>query len=229
MGQQEDSWQPVATALGMSAQTGLGNGEPARRPLAVEDRTRLTVRGSLSVTVHAGAQLRAECRGDANLLDLVKVRVSQDVLFIELEDEVEARHPPQVELWIPDLREVEARDSARLDVRGVEGDLAAMAREAGQVTLTGRAGTLRLTGAEAARLESAHCPARDGVVQLSGVARARLSGLRTLWADCSGASQLDCEGRPERQEIRCSGLALVRFHRTWGAPVRPWARFLPPR
>jgi hypothetical protein len=229
MKQQMDSWLPVASALGLSAQTGLGTGEPACRPLEVEDRTRLIVRGSLSVTVHAGLPLRAECLGDANLLDLVKARVSQDVLILELDDEVEARHPPRVELWIPHVRMVEVRDSARLDVHCVEGDLAAVAREAGQLSLQGRAATLVLTGAEAARLESARCPAQNVVVHLSGVARARLRGLRSICADCSGASQLDCVGRPEQREIHCSGLALVNFHREWGAPAHPWARFLPPR
>jgi len=223
-----DSWLPVATVLGLSAQSGLGSGEAARRPLAVEDCPHLTVRGSLAVTVRAGAP-QAACLGDANLLDLVTATVSGDELVLELADEVEARHPPRVELWLSDLRRLEVRDEARLEARQLSGEVVVVAREAGQAELAGRVESLVVTGGEASRVEAAGCEARDLFVQLSGVARARLRGGRSLCAECSGASQLDCHGRPERRDVHCTGLAMVHYHREWGAPARQWARFLPPR
>lgn len=197
---------------GMSYGTGIkGNGVDSSRELELSSFQHLVVSHSLDVVVHCGEPVRGQLQGDANLLDLVTIDQSGDVLRLGIEGEIHGDHSLLVELWTGNLHSVEASGATTVDVFALKADeFKVGASGASDVRLEGEVGRMTIDLSGASDLKARPCPARHISADLSGASDAKVTVVESLDADCSGASDLYYWGHPEKVRVDTSGAASAK-------------------
>jgi hypothetical protein len=227
-------WVVVAcvTAALASGCTGIdeptisGSGSVVASPVSVPTFTRIEIIGTFHVTVTAGAP-SVTLHVDENVVDLVDVHVSDDILHIGLKSGTGIRDANLA-------AEVSAGSLAGVDVSGASevtlgagvagssvdlsasgasrllGDLAvARARlelsGACHAELSGSAGALDLVVSGASNLQGDGLTVGALTADLSGASSATLAVTDTLSADLSGASSLHYRGTPTVTHQQTSG------------------------
>jgi hypothetical protein len=205
---------PLGLVLSCCAQAGVrGNGQRAVRALDLAPFNHVEAGSVLKLVIHAGEPARGEISGDANLVELVRVKQKGERLTFEVEKEVDTKLPLQVELWIPDLRSLDLSGASSCEALELDQPkLRLNASGASRVVLAGQVGVLICDLSGASRLIARACQAARAEVELSGASKGEISVQEVLSMSCSGASHLEYWGRPTLDRMDTSGAASIKSH-----------------
>jgi hypothetical protein len=216
---------------GSGSNTVTGSGRLISRQLPVSGVTSVVIGASFVVHVALGAPEQATIRFDDNLADLIDARVSNGTLRIGLKPGSSVRNATMTaEVTVRQLDRLRAAGASdvtlasapagpalQLDVSGAS-KLTGPVRvdrlevsEAGAcvVTLSGNAGSMRLTAAGASQLRGGDLSVADLDATLSGASQATVAVSHTLAATADGVSMLRYRGSPRITRQQTSGVSSI--------------------
>ncbi len=188
-----------------------GSGVRGVREVPLADFQALEGSGALEIVVHCGEAARAEVRGDDNLLDLVQFNQQGGRLVLDLRQDISSRSSLQIELWTPTLEELEISGACEVKVLNVQSShLEIELSGASELELSGQTGRLELDQSGASELEGHTFSADIAHVDISGASEATFIVNKSIAGECSGASELELLGQPERVNVECSGASSIK-------------------
>jgi putative autotransporter adhesin-like protein len=212
---------------GLDQPTITGSGSVVASPVAVGSFSRLEVGSAFHVDVTTGSTETVTLHVDENVLDLVDVHVSGEVLHIGLKPNSNVNDAAlRADVTARELTGVDANGAAQVTLNGPLGsssvDLSASGAGhltgslqtdharlelsgASHATLSGSAGALDVEASGASDLEGEGLQVEDLTVELSGASSATLAVSGTISADLSGASSLHYTGSPSFRRREVSG------------------------
>jgi hypothetical protein len=212
---------------GLDQPTITGSGSVVASPVAVGSFSRLEVGAAFHVDVTTGSTETVTLHVDENVLDLVDVHVSGDVLHIGLKPDANVNDAGlSADVTARELSGVDASGAAQVTLNGPleaspvdlsasgAGQLTASLHTdharlqlsgASHATLSGTAGALDLEASGASNLQGGGLHVEDLTVELSGASSATVAVSGTMSADVSGASSLHYTGSPSFRRREVSG------------------------
>lgn len=189
--------------------TTQGNGQ-----LTIEQRNSgfadtLNIRGPIQVTTQIGNTPMLEVEADGNLLPLVRTDVSDGVLRVWLEGNINTQHPVRLRYTTANLRAVNLSGSGALSVNNLQGGMLSITDSgAGSVSLQGKVGSLDAAISGSGSLDASQLDTRRLGVEITGSGSVALGQLSSdeLSANVKGSGSLRAMGGNVRSaNIRVSG------------------------
>jgi hypothetical protein len=187
----------------------IGGGPVVSQARAIGSFSELQVGGGIQVVMTIEPTERLQVHAPANLLDAVDTSVSGHVLTIDARRDFIANDPIRVTLAGPGIDRLVSREGARVVVTGLDVDALEVRAEGGStVTVSGAAGSVRLTVDGGATADLARLVASTVDVGIDGAATASLTAGDQVTGHASAGAQ-----------VSVGGGALVRMSADGGARV----------
>lgn len=199
----------------------------------VSDFHKIEVSGAFDVDVTYGTEEKVEVEVPENLQEYVKVYTRGGKLFIETDGKTSFKSSCDLLVHVKTTRLNEfelsgassiklnntLKDDAfslessgatnfkgKLDVQEVEMDLSG----ASSATIEGRAAKALVDLSGASQLEDFEFEIDEAFIDLSGASSAKVTSLKSIKADVSGASSLYYKGNPAKNDVIKSGASSVK-------------------
>lgn len=186
--------------------------------------------GVFDITITPATEYSVSIEAGEQLLPLIETKVSKDTLKIKFDRSVNNVNDVKVMIGMPELNHVDMSGASSLQVeQGFESerfsvDLSGAASSsidiavnkllvdlsgAADLELAGKAYTLQLDASGAAEISAEDMVVRDAQVDLSGASEIDLNVTGELVVDASGASDVNCIGRPQSTRVDTSGMSDI--------------------
>lgn len=216
----------------LTGQTIKGDGNLERSSLRVADFHTIDLAGMFNVVLEPGQQAEVTLETDSNLMDLVSIESSNNVLRIKIERDVAIR-PTRMDLHIvyPGLQKIIVGGACRissplmLQTPNMEFDLSGassielemeveevitISAGASNLNFSGNARNHKLDLSGATNLEARNLITSKTDISLSGAGSARVHASEDLKASISGVGSIRYYGNPRHTDIDRSGIGSVR-------------------
>lgn len=201
----------------------------------VSDFSKIDVSGAFKVDITYGSEEKVEVEVPDNLQKYVKVKARAGKLYIEGDSKTSIKSSCDLLIHIKTARlndfELSGASSIQLnntlkddsfslessgatnfkgtlDVNEVEMDLSG----ASSARLEGRATKALVDLSGASNLTDYEFEIEDAFIDLSGASTAKITSLKSIKADVSGASSLHYKGNPAKNDVIKSGASSVKKH-----------------
>ncbi len=186
--------------------------------------------GVFDITISPATEYSVSIEAGEQLLPLIETRVSNDTLKIKFDRSVKNVGDVKVVIGMPALNHVDLSGASALQVEpGFEADrftvdLSGAASSsldiavnkllvdlsgAADLELAGKAYTLVLDASGASEISAEDMVIRDAQIDLSGASEIDLNVTGELVVEASGASEVNCIGRPESSRVDTSGMSDI--------------------
>ncbi len=175
----------------------VGDGHVMSEARPASNLQSLEVSGSIQVDVRVGGQPGLQVEADSNLLPLIRTEVRGDTLRIWIDGNVRSHTAMRVSYSVPQLTQVRASGSGRLNVTGLNGAPLTLSKSGSGVTqLAGRVGNLDLQSTGSGAINAADLASGRANVRLSGSGRMTVGQVNgeSLTANINGSGELQAGG-----------------------------------
>ena len=187
---------------------GSGNLQSERRD--VPSFTGVKVGGATQLEIKVGGEQSVEIETDDNLLELTKVYVKNDTLYVERRGNIWTSSPLRVRISVPHLSRLNLSGASKADLQGVRADKFELdLNGASKVNIEGEAATFIADMSGASTLEADNFKTVKTVIEASGASKANVFVSEDLNADASGASKIYYSGNPKTVREDESGASRV--------------------
>jgi len=200
-------------ALGLGGCTLRGSGVEATEVRELQSFDTIELGGVFDLTVHVdpNVEQKVEIRADDNIASEVLTKVSGDELEISIDHwMVRPKLPIEVEVWLPELVEIDASGASDIEVFGLHGDEFELeVSGAAEVELNGAVDRFVLESSGASEVDAKHLEAKAVEIDLSGAGDASVFASDSLDVDISGAGDVRYFGEPATVTKDISGAGEV--------------------
>lgn len=170
----------------------------------------MDVGGAFEVEAVAKRDFAVEVEADDNILPLVEVYVSGDVLKIKSSKRINSRNPVRVRVSAPEFDSIDASGAARVNVVDLAGGtLSIDASGASKIILVGTVNELTADVSGASSLDGRGLKAGTARIDASGASSADVDVSERIVASASGASRIGYSGNPATIDQNASGAGKV--------------------
>ena len=178
-----------------------GSGNPKTETREVEPFHAVDLGGTFELVVHVDPanEQKLEVSGDDNIVPVISTKVSGGTLDVEIDGAnlVRPKTPMKIEVWVPNLDEVEVSGSADVDVEGLHGERFELdVSGSADSDLSGTVDTLVVNVSGSGEVEARALMAKDVEVDISGSGKAEVFASDSLDADVSGSGRVRYWGDP---------------------------------
>lgn len=189
-----------------------GSGDSARETRVLEDFRAITITGPIEAEIRTGGEPAITLTADDNLLPLIRSRVEQGRLTLDLEKSVRSRHAIEAHIRVPRLEALDITGSG--DTRLELGDADRMAIRlvgTGDLTASGRVGTLEIESTGAGDIDTVEL--RAGAVSLdsTGSGDADITALQRCELTLLGTGDITVHGNPPERHVSSLSVGEVEF------------------
>jgi len=185
---------PACALLGF-APDGSGRAATEERTLEPFRAVRLDFPAEVFVTRAEARRVAVTC--DDNLLRLVRTRVRDGWLVLDLAEDAAFRVPPEIHLQLPDLEGFRVHGRGRADIRGLAGErFEGSVKDGGRLAASGTVDRLEASVVGRGRIDLGRLEAREARVDLEGAGEVDLSVSEVLRYRIDGDGDVRYRGNP---------------------------------
>jgi hypothetical protein len=193
-------------------ETLVGSGVAATEIRETDPFTGIEVSGSVNVVATIGESLSVKVSGDDNIVPLITTKVSNGILKIQPERNVnlDTKEPLTVTIVAAQLVSAEVSGACDVEMTGLAGaDFSVDLSGASKLKLSGECEQLTADISGASTFIGESMKAKNAKVDLSGASNARIYASESIDGESSGASTLRYRGDPAKTKIDSSGASTI--------------------
>ena len=184
----------------------VGNGQVVNQSRTVGNFTAIQSKGASNVVVRVGPAPSVTVTGDSNIIPLISTEIRGKKLVIDSRGSYRTRSAPRITVTVPNLEAAGLSGSGNMRVEGIGGSSVALAVDgSGNLTATGRAGTLALAVNGSGNADARGVPAGNASVAINGSGNATVATGGTLSGAISGSGNIRYVGRPSNISVVRNG------------------------
>jgi hypothetical protein len=179
----------------MNQVAGSGNRQTQKREVA--SFTSISTNGAFHIEVVAQKSLALEIEADDNILPLVKMEVSNNVLHIKPDKNYSVREPIIIRIAVPNLEGVSSNGAGKIDVAGLNNEKFEIdLNGATAIRVSGETKLVDIDTNGAGNIDTSKLRAARAVVASKGVSRVEVHAADQLDVNVSGPSSVVYSGDP---------------------------------
>ena len=175
--------------------SGSGNRQNQKREVA--SFTSISTNGAFHIEVVAQKPLALEIEGDDNILPLVNMEVSNNVLHIKPGQNYSVREPIIIRIAVPNLEGVTSNGAGKIDVTGLKNDKFEIGLNgATAIRVSGETKLVEIDTNGAGKIDTNKLRAARAVIDSKGVSTVEVHAADQLDVTISGPSSVIYSGDP---------------------------------
>jgi len=195
---------------GCSLNSIKGNGNETTKSFNVSDFSHIDASHAFVIQVVVGEKQSVEIETDENLMEYVKVSVTNNTLFLEIENFVKFDGRVKAIISTESLNGIDLSGACKIDVRNISTDnFSVDASGACKGTLSGNVENLNIELSGATKLNTVELIAKNLNINMSGASNLEVYCDNSLTVDASGASKVIVYGDPKKTKTDLSGVSSI--------------------
>ena len=179
----------------MNQVSGSGNRQKQKRDVA--SFTSVSTNGAFHIEVVAQKPLALEIEGDDNILPLVNMEVSNNVLHIKPGQNYSVREPIIIRIAVPNLEGITSNGAGKIDVEGLKNEKFEIGLNgATAIRVSGETKLVNIDTNGAGKIDTSKLRAARAVVESKGVSTVEVHAADQLDVTVSGPSSVIYSGDP---------------------------------
>ena len=202
--------------IGLTLATGCGfhkvrgNGNIVEKEIPVENFRIIDASGAFYIKVNFGEKPKLKLMTDSNLMKYVAIKVRDNTLYLSTRKNVSPSKKLFVEITAEQLNGVDLSGANTLFVSNISTDMLSLdISGAAEATLSGTADLFKVDLSGAADLDAENLVTKTTKIQVSGAANGTINVTNALYADVSGAADLNYVGEPKLINQHVSGAGSI--------------------
>jgi hypothetical protein len=180
---------------GLNQVSGSGNRQKQKREMA--SFTSISTNGAFHIEVVAQKPLALEIEADDNILPLVNMEVSNNVLHIKPGQSYSVREPIIIRIAVPNLEGISSNGAGKIDVAGLNNEKFEIdLNGATAIRVSGETKLVDIDTNGAGKIDTSKLRAARAVVESKGVSRVEVHAADQLDVTVSGPSSVVYSGDP---------------------------------
>lgn len=192
----------VLISLGTACHRGLmnqvsGSGNRQKQKREVASFTSISTNGAFHVEVVAQKPLAVEIEGDDNILPLINMEVSNNVLHIKPGHNYSVREPIIIRITVPNLEGISSNGAGKIEVAGLNNEKFEIGLNgATAIKVSGETKLVSIDTNGAGKIDTSKLRAARAVVDSKGVSTVEVHAADQLDVTVSGPSSVIYSGDP---------------------------------
>jgi hypothetical protein len=180
----------------------VGSGKRVTHKRDVPEFRSISTEGAFNVEVQAQKPVSLEVEADDNILPLINIEVSHDVLYIKNARSYSSSEPVVVRLTVPQLDGLRVAGAGHFSVSGLKSDKFEIdAQGAPSITVAGETNVIDIDTSGAGKIDTHKLRASKGIVDSKGVAEVEVNAKDELEVTISGPSHVTYTGEPKLNKV----------------------------
>lgn len=180
---------------GLNQVAGSGNRQKQKREIA--SFTSISTNGAFHIEVVAQKSLALEIEADDNILPLIKMEVSDNVLHIKSGQSFSVREPIIIRIAVPNLEGITSNGAGKIEVAGLNNERFEIGLNgATAIRVSGETKLVEIDTNGAGNIDTSKLRATRAVVESKGVSKVEVHAADQLDVNVSGPSNVVYSGDP---------------------------------
>lgn len=187
-----------------------GNGSIRHEERDISSFEEIEAAGAYTIDIEVGESTSLNISAEENLLKYIKTEVHGNTLVIDNKKSISPRKEIRIKITTPDLTAIESSGANTIRAYNIKAErFKADLSGAGNITLEGEAGRVRLELSGAGGINAKRLKARDVRIEVSGASNADVYASEYLDASVSGVGSIDFYGDPKKVNTNVSGVGSI--------------------
>jgi hypothetical protein len=188
----------VGTACHVGLGQVVGNGKRVVVKREIPEFTSIKTEGAFSIEASAQKPASVEIEADENIVPLLTVEVSHDVLLIKANRQYSVSQPVVVRLSAQTLEGLSVAGAGTISISGLKTEKFEIdSKGAPSITVSGEANVIAIDASGAGKIDTHRLRASKGIVDSKGVAEVEVNAKDELEVTVSGPSHVTYSGDPK--------------------------------